>query len=270
MALAAYAAENSGVHQLSSNQLDVLRKCIEILSPIEEITRSISADLASISVIIPYVRILTKTLEKNTDDVGIRGMKTELLHSLKSRFTGIEENKLLCLATILDPRFKQKFFSGNIIKATIKEMLLDEMSLLSDGSNNTTDSEVEGPSGSKRLCPLKSTILLDVFTEIVDDSSEDHSATTNEVDRYLSVPIIDFKTGDPYLWWSQHTQEFQILSTLARRYLAAPATSVPSERLFSAAGELHDEKRNRISPELSQELLFIQNNFVLVGTNYAF
>ena len=110
MALAAYAAENSGVHQLSSNQLDVLRKCIEILSPIEEITRSISADLASISVIIPYIRILTKTLEKNTDDVGIRGMKTELLHSLKSRFTGIEENKLLCLATILDPRFKQNFF----------------------------------------------------------------------------------------------------------------------------------------------------------------
>ena len=71
MALAAYAAENSGVQQLSSNQLDILRKCIEILSPIEEITRSISGDLASISVIIPYVKILTRTLEKNTDNVGI-------------------------------------------------------------------------------------------------------------------------------------------------------------------------------------------------------
>ena len=64
MALAAYTAENSGVQQLSSNQLDVLRKCIEISSPIEKITRSISTDLASISVIIPYVRILTKALEK--------------------------------------------------------------------------------------------------------------------------------------------------------------------------------------------------------------
>ena len=87
-------------------------------------------------------------------------------------------------------------------------MLLDEMSLLSEGSNSTNDSEVEGPSGSKRLCPLKSTVLLDVFSEIVDDSSEDHSGITGEVDRYLSEPITDFKTGDPYLWWLQHAQEF--------------------------------------------------------------
>ena len=41
MALAAYAAENSSIQQLSSHQLDLLKKCIEVLGPIEEITRSI-------------------------------------------------------------------------------------------------------------------------------------------------------------------------------------------------------------------------------------
>ena len=79
------------------------------------------------------------------------------------------------------------------------------------------------------------------------------------------MPLIDFKTGDPFMWWSQHCQEFP---KLARQFLSAPATSVLFERLFSAAGDLHDEKRNRIIPELSEELLFIQNNFVLVGTTY--
>ena len=59
MALAAYAAENSSIKQLSSHQLDIIKKVIEILVPIEEITRSISADLASISIVIPYLRILT-------------------------------------------------------------------------------------------------------------------------------------------------------------------------------------------------------------------
>ena len=112
MALAAYAAENSSIQQLSSNQLDLLRKCIEILSPVEEITRSISADLASISVIIPYVRILKRTPVKNTDDSGIHTMKTELLHSIKLHFTGIEENKVLSLATYLDPQFKDNFLSN--------------------------------------------------------------------------------------------------------------------------------------------------------------
>jgi len=272
MALAAYAAENGSVQQLSSNQLDLLKKCIDVLSPIEEITNSISANLASISIIIPYVRILIKTLEKHADDGGIRAMKAELLHSIKSRFSGIEENKILSVATILDPRFKEKFFSGNIIKATIREMLLDEMSRFTNISNATpdNDSEVEEPGGSKRLCPLKSSVLLDVFSEIVADNSEDQPVTTGELDRYLSIPIIDFKSGDPYFWWSQHHKEFPVLSKLACRHLAAPATSVPSERLFSSAGNLHEEKRNKITPQLCQELLFIQNNFVLVGTNYKF
>lgn len=173
------------------------------MSPVEEITRSIFADLASISVIIPYVRILKRTLEKNTDDSGIRTMKTALLHSIKLCFTGIEENKVLSLATYLDPRFKDKIFSGNIIKATIKEMLLEEMSIIANASLSSTDSEIEGPSKSKRLCPLQSTVLLDVFSEIVADSNEtddDHPVNVGEVDRYLNVPIIDFKTGDPYLW----------------------------------------------------------------------
>ena len=116
MALAAYAAESNSIQQLSSHQLDLLKKCIEVLSPIEEITRSIAADLASIPLSYhTYVRILTRTLQKTCDDSGIRTMKAQLLHSLKSRFSGIEENKELSLATILDPRFKDEFFSGNIV-----------------------------------------------------------------------------------------------------------------------------------------------------------
>ena len=55
-------------------------KCVDILSQIEEITHSISADLASISIV---------TLEKNeNDDNDICTMKGKLL---KSYFTCIEE-----------------------------------------------------------------------------------------------------------------------------------------------------------------------------------
>jgi len=69
-------------------------------------------------------------------------MKRELLHSLKVHFNGIEEKKRLSLATFLDPRFKDKFFSNNIIKATIKELLLEEMSTLDAGLQG--NSEMEG------------------------------------------------------------------------------------------------------------------------------
>ena len=72
------------------------------MSPIEEIMRSISADLASISIVVPYIRVLTRTLEKNENDSGVRTMKAELLKSLKTTFAGIEENKQLAVATMLD------------------------------------------------------------------------------------------------------------------------------------------------------------------------
>ena len=41
-------------------------------------------------------------------------MKNEMT-SLQRRFADAEENKKLLVATILDPRFKEKFFSGTVV-----------------------------------------------------------------------------------------------------------------------------------------------------------
>lgn len=79
MALAAYYAETGSIQQLAPHQPELMRKCVDNLSLIEEITCSISADLASISIVTPYVRILNRTLENNENDSGIRTMKGELL-----------------------------------------------------------------------------------------------------------------------------------------------------------------------------------------------
>ena len=59
-------------------------------------------------------------MEKQNDDQGIRSTKGEMIKSLKSRFAGVEENRLLSIATILDRCFKDNFFARNIIKTTVK------------------------------------------------------------------------------------------------------------------------------------------------------
>ena len=41
------------------------------------------------------------------------------------------------------------------------------------------------------------------------------------------------------------------LSILAQKYLAIPALYVPSERGFSLAGRLVNQKRTRLSPQLA-------------------
>ena len=58
------------------------------------------------------------------------------------------------------------------------------------------------------------------------------------------------------------------LSQLAKCDLSAPPTSVASERLFSVAGDIYDEKRNRLAPERAEMILFINKNFQLVKGQY--
>ena len=84
------------------------------------------------------------------------------------------------------------------------------------------------------------------------------------VDQYFSEPLIDYKKGNPYTWWYNNRLRYPLLAKLATRYLCSPPTSVPSERLFSGAGILYDEKRNKLTAEHAEMLLFIKNNMNLV------
>ena len=95
----------------------------------------------------------------------------------------------MCLATLLDPRFKDKFFSGNIIRATVREMLVDEMTQLSISPVTARESAAAEPipSHPKRTCPLESTVLLDVISEIITDSNGDTSSTSTELENFQVI-----------------------------------------------------------------------------------
>ena len=47
-------------------------------------------------------------------------------------------------------------------------------------------------------------------------------------------------------------------------YLAAPPTSMPSERLFSVAGDVISEHRTRLNPDNAEKLIFMNYNAFLI------
>ena len=67
---------------------------------------------------------------------------------------------------------------------------------------------------------------------------------------------------NPFEFWSLRKKEGVLLPLfpVATKFLCVPATSVPSEQLFSAAGDLIREARSRLSPDNVDMLLFLYKN----------
>ena len=262
MALAAYNTEHDDIPQLSAHQLDIIDKVITVLKPVEDVTQSISSAEASISIVIPFVKALRRSLEDHSsDDSGVQTMKKEMLSSLNRRFCDIENTETLALATLLDPCFKDKFFSGIVAREEAKSVLIDKV----DEIINTM--ALEQPPIEEPQEKRPRTSVMKYFNEILEEAGTNSSSSPSStaiVDQYLAEPIVDYRKGNAYTWWENNRSRFAILSQLALRYLTPPPTSVPSERLFSVAGDIYDEKRNRLSPEKAEILLFIKNNFHLI------
>ena len=76
---------------------------------------------------------------------------------------------------------------------------------------------------------------------LFDEDKDEH-----ELSLYLGTRYIGRK-DDPLQWWNRHKAQFLTLAKLARCYLAIPAMSTPSERIFSAAGYIANERRSRLT-----------------------
>ena len=69
----------------------------------------------------------------------------------------------------------------------------------------------------------------------------------DEVLLYMQEPTADINAS-PLEWWKHNGNRYHPLSLLALKYLGIPATSVPSERVFSKAGKIVSRRRASLKP----------------------
>ena len=111
--------------------------------------------------------------------------------------------------------------------------------------------------------------LLNLLQSDTDSLSEEEQETQEdkkiqrvrrEVQMFFTGPPPIAKKDHPLSWWRENEGRFPTLSTLARSLLCIPATSTPSERIFSAAGNICSQKRASLTRDHVDMLTFLSMN----------
>ncbi|XP_076838907.1 zinc finger BED domain-containing protein 4-like [Brachyhypopomus gauderio] len=280
-ALSAYVADHDLPATLTSLQWALLERAMIVLAPFEELTRKVSSSTASAADVIPAVTVLKRILGKESDcDSGIKTMKTTLLQAVNNRFSAVEDEPLYALATLLDPRYKDRYFTGADFAKKAKDALikeLEEEELRSTTSDATDEAEppekvphVEAAATTlapppAAAAPSSKSSFMQEFEQILVECEEPGAASTSsiavQVQTYYSEKTVP-ASDDPYQYWGVNRQRFPALAAVATKYLCAPCTSVESERLFSTVSNIMDEKRNRLTADRVEMLAFLSKNLL--------
>lgn len=115
--------------------------------------------------------------------------------------------------------------------------------------------------------PKKKSTLMALYDEILAEKG-DRAGTGSQSDgaqvpmqKYLKERVID-RSESPFQYWETNYDCFPTVAAVAARFLSAPSTSVESERLFSAASNVVDEKRNRLKAGMAEMIIFLKKNLI--------
>lgn len=181
-------------------------------------------------------------------------LASNLLQGLATRYPQVENNLLLAKATFLDPRFKR----NGIMDASAKQKCKD--AIRTDVAAIAHEDEYSAPPMTPHANDFDDVLWgqFDRENAAAHVTTSSNSATI-ELRQYGEEPPLDRKK-DPLDWWKAREVMYPRLAKLARKNLSLVPTSVPSERVFSSAGEILRKKRNRLSNDSVQKIVVLHGN----------
>jgi hypothetical protein len=260
---------------LDMNELSVVESIIKVLEPFEKLTVKISSEKKpTCGFILPAMHLLkNRDLVVNDSDSGaIAKMKTAMKEDLNKRYlTG--EQDLLCLASAVDPRFKDLNWLSAAERDKTFERVYEEAISLAKTPQLPGMVRVKVEPEESDMASFSQTVsgpplpnlpedLLQPFDPCVPQPSVSKPEENDDFfyDEVILVKVeegpvsieekVRYEMGrfkaeprcpldcHPMDWWKDRMGSYPYLVKVAIRYLMIPATSVPSERVFSAAGNI--------------------------------
>lgn len=213
--------------------------------------------------------------KKVIDNVDI--VRSGLLLSFQKRFKMLRGNFMW--TTYLDPRFRRsmdhlteeekpvalKDFINEVAtviknKSLNVEVVQEEIELDNDSDDEDEDEDEDEYNYIDKQCTQPSS---QPSIQSADSDDADKNAEAQAVDavtKYINTTISVKSKQGPIEWWRQHKEEFPYIAVLARKWLAVPASSTPSERAFSDCGIAQAGKRNRLGGTMLKDQIIVRRN----------
>jgi hypothetical protein len=177
-------------------------------------------------------------------------------------------DKIVRIAVALDPRTRKRLLV-NYNKENV-------FSALRDGYHDfaATFTQLRGAAAAVALHPVAPEVVDEKEEQVqpppakrqrsvLDMTNDDEDvAPLSELDEFNKERGIEL-TDCPLKWWAARATRFPILAEMARVHLAVPASSAPSERVFSVARLVLTEKRRRLDASRVARLMFLKRNMSL-------
>lgn len=141
----------------------------------------------------------------------------------------LEENENFIVSTFLNPRYK-KFSKANGVKkeefSKIAEEAIKKNYKDFINNNNREPELIEKCNNDKER------------TRLSDSSDEENNTniTWRIVKKEISSYMMEPKHSNALEFWEENKKKYPILFEFFKKYASVPATSTPSERVFSEAG----------------------------------
>jgi len=265
--------DNTYVWKPSQSQWELYDKIRPILKTMAGATTAFSASTyPTANVFYPYiiqVKIALKETQQSCDGY-VMSMADAMLDKFDKYWE--ETNNVMIIATILDPRFKMRYIRwcfakiyGSLRFQREIEDIDKELERLYKkyetiyrrklGESETTPSNAQSSSSTKDTSSSLASIIPSGFQTFLESSAAESSKSellTNLDEPNVSVEEKNFNLLN---YWKVNTHRFPVVASMAKMFLAVPASSVSSESTFSTGGRILDDYRSSLKPSTVQALV---------------
>ena len=266
--------ESVSASLLTRSQWRLLEDLLEILKPLKIATKVLESETQPTINRVPEIIFdetsRLKDIIKDDGDENIKEFARHLLADIKERFPEFGLLDISCsYSNFLDPRLKGVHLeqTGNL-GGTIKAIERHIAKFGEDGNDEVNDvSDEKDDNDNMTLTPTAKLLQKKVSnSNTQESSSRTVKSAQSEIEEYLKLQACP--SDLPVLsWWKRHTESLPRLSAFACMFLAVPASSSASERLFSISGCFDSLRRGNMRLESLETLTLMKTNFNFLEEN---